>query len=158
MITLLKLYWKELIIYFLVFCFGVSVCSIISKQRYQNLQITFLNYQKTIAESVAERERKTAEAIQFYIDSKTKSDENYQNTINGLNSDVARLRRQRSEGGYLPRPSESSSEPNRICFDRAKLDDAIGQLDDEISKIAERSDHYGLRLVNIKEWYKSLKK
>lgn len=158
MITLLKLYWRELIIYFLVFCFGVSVCSVISKQRYQNLQITFLDYQKTIAESIAEKERKTAEAIQFYIDSKTKSDEDYQNTIDDLNNTVTRLYRQRSEGSYLPKPSESSSEPNRICFDRAKLDDAIGQLDDEISKIAERSDYYGLRLVNIKEWYKSLKK
>lgn len=153
----LKLYWREICIFIAVFFLGYAVSSAINKQRILILQNEFNTYKLVQAEAQAKQEKLTAEAISYYIDVKATTDEIYAKTINDLKSANNRLRNERASNKYLPPNSSGAAESNRICFRRAELESAIGQLDDGFSKIAGESDNCRVKLQNIKDWYKKLK-
>ena len=67
-----------------------------------------------------------------------------------------RLREQRAASGYLPKPAANTGSPERACFDRAKLERAIADLDAGFQEIAGKGDDFKLKLSTAAEWAKSL--
>jgi hypothetical protein len=81
----------------------------------------------------------------------------YQTRIDSVRAESQRLLDSRSSGGYVP--AEAGSAPGAgevVCFDREKLNAAIGRLDADVSGIAEGSDGQKERLNSIKSWWDSV--
>ena len=67
-----------------------------------------------------------------------------------------RLLDARTSSGYVPPATPGTRDPERICFNRTKLDGALRRFDDEVDKLIERGDASRISLNGLKEWYKSL--
>jgi hypothetical protein len=68
-------------------------------------------------------------------------------------NDLARqLRDARAGSGYLPAPAASAPSPDRTCFDRAELERALRQLDQEVSGIVAEGDQARVALDAVREW------
>lgn len=63
-----------------------------------------------------------------------------------------RLRESSASGSYLPKPPTNSSSPQRITFDRAKLDAAIRSFDLGVQEIVGSGDDQRVGLDNAKQW------
>lgn len=83
---------------------------------------------------------------------KETSDATYTARLAALNADIDRMRHNRSGGSYLPTPRAAASSPNRICFDRTKLELALQQLDGDVSGIVGEGDAARLRLSVAHDW------
>lgn len=58
----------------------------------------------------------------------------------------------RAAGGYVPRASPGTGDPDLACFSRAELNAAIGQLDAEISGLALKGDQALTGLEVVRAW------
>jgi hypothetical protein len=69
------------------------------------------------------------------------------------NADLSkRLRDERARRGYLPGPSPTAKNPDRISFDRAELERAIQLLDAEVSGLVAEGDAARVGLDGAKRW------
>lgn len=73
-------------------------------------------------------------------------------TIANLLADNKRMRVARSSSSFLPPASAITLRPDRACFDRAKLDQSIRELDSGLQGILEACDVARLNLDNAKRW------
>jgi hypothetical protein len=62
------------------------------------------------------------------------------------------LRESRSAKRYVPPAAPGSASPDRATFDRGKLEQAIRQLDDGVSRIIEEGDRARIDLDTAKKW------
>lgn len=84
---------------------------------------------------------------------KAASDESYAKALTVLGGDIERLRKSRADTHYLPPVSTDTRCPETwACFDRALLESAIGQLDADVSGIAETGDKMKLRMDEAIRW------
>jgi len=65
-----------------------------------------------------------------------------------------RLRDERTRGSYLPAAAPGAVRPDRIAFDRAKLDGALRQLDEVVSGLIEEGDRARIDLDTARGWAK----
>ena len=87
---------------------------------------------------------------------KEKADHENARTIANLNVSIKRLRDDRTVKGFLPPAPAGASRPERICFDRVKLDGALRGFDDEAAGIVANGDFARVNLDTAKVWAKGL--
>lgn len=94
-----------------------------------------------------------------YAEAKENADVKYQNTIARLELDANSLRieRDKARSTALSRIARRSKDPDRLCFDRTKLERAIEQFEQGVSGIAGQSDDRDAKLIFIRDWYNTLK-
>lgn len=63
-----------------------------------------------------------------------------------------RLRDERASRSFLPPASPLATSPSRAAFDRGKLEQAIRQLDEGVSRIIEAGDNTRIELDIAKKW------
>lgn len=88
---------------------------------------------------------------------KERADREHANTKRNL-ADIydayRRLRDSRAAGGIVPPAASGSPSPERACFNRPALDNAVSALDRGTTKILERGDAAIADLNTAKEWAK----
>lgn len=94
-----------------------------------------------------------------YAEAKENTDTKYQDTIAKLKSDADSLRieRDKARSTALSNIARRSKDPDRLCFNRAKLERAIEQFEQGVSGIAGQSDDRDAKLIFIRDWYNTVK-
>lgn len=94
-----------------------------------------------------------------YAEAKESADTKYQDTIAKLKSDADSLRieRDKARSTALSNIARRSKDPDRLCFDRTKLERAIEQFEQGVSGIAGQSDDRDAKLIFIRDWYNTVK-
>ena len=87
---------------------------------------------------------------------KETSDNEYQSQLDALRADNQRMRNDRASRNILPAAPAGSRDPETVCFDRAKFEQAVQRLDDGISKLIGAGDEDAEGLNVAKRWAKSL--
>lgn len=115
---------------------------------------TFVATTKAIGDQAATEAKRRTDADKL---AKEKSDAEQKKLI-ADNADLGkRLRDARASSSYLPTPTPTARNPDRICFNRAQLESAIRQLDGEVSGIVESGDHSRIGLDTAKGWAQQVK-
>lgn len=113
-------------------------------------------------ENAVEQAGKEAEARSAATDesnrlAKKASDHEYETRIATLRTESKRLLESRSGSGYVPTETGTTAgSGDLVCFDREKLNAAIGRLDAGLSGIVEESDGQKERLNSVKSWWDSV--
>lgn len=104
-------------------------------------------------------ENKAQQKEKQYAEAKESADTKYQDTIAKLRSDADSLRieRDKARSSALSNIARRSKDPDRLCFDRTKLERAIEQFEQGVSGIAGQSDDRDTKLIFIRDWYNTLK-
>lgn len=94
-----------------------------------------------------------------YAEAKESADTKYQDTIARLKLDANSLRieRDKARSTALSNIARRSKDPDRLCFDRTKLERAIEQFEQGVSGIAGQSDDRDAKLIFIRDWYNTVK-
>lgn len=94
-----------------------------------------------------------------YAEAKESADTKYQDTIARLKLDANSLRieRDKARSTALSNIARRSKDPDRLCFDRTKLERAIEQFEQGVSGIAGQSDDRDAKLIFIRDWYNTIK-
>lgn len=94
-----------------------------------------------------------------YAEAKESADTKYQDTIARLKFDANSLRieRDKARSTALSNIARRSKDPDRLCFDRTKLERAIEQFEQGVSGIAGQSDDRDAKLIFIRDWYNTVK-
>ncbi|MCZ2127457.1 MAG: hypothetical protein LC099_06790 [Anaerolineales bacterium] len=94
-----------------------------------------------------------------YAEAKESADAKYQDTIARLKLDANSLRieRDKARSTALSNIARRSKDPDRLCFNRTKLERAIEQFEQGVSGIAGQSDDRDAKLIFIRDWYNTLK-
>lgn len=94
-----------------------------------------------------------------YAEAKESTDTKYQDTIARLKLDANSLRieRDKARSTALSNIARRSKDPDRLCFDRTKLERAIEQFEQGVSGIAGQSDDRDTKLIFIRDWYNTVK-
>lgn len=94
-----------------------------------------------------------------YAEAKESADTKYQDTIARLklDADSLRIERDKARSTALSNIARRSKDPDRLCFDRTKLERAIEQFEQGVSGIAGQSDDRDAKLIFIRDWYTTLK-
>lgn len=94
-----------------------------------------------------------------YAEAKESADTKYQDTIAKLKLDANSLRieRDKARSTALSNIARRSKDPDRLCFDRTKLERAIEQFEQGVSGIAGQSDDRDAKLIFIRDWYNTVK-
>lgn len=94
-----------------------------------------------------------------YAEAKESADTKYQDTIARLklDADSLRIERDKARSTALSNIARRSKDPDRLCFDRTKLERAIEQFEQGVSGIAGQSDDRDAKLIFIRDWYNTLK-
>ena len=118
---------------------------------YDKARISYLESYKEKSEAIAEKQQLEIEKLKE--ESKKTEDylnEKYEVDISILQRDINRLRERNTS--ILSSIPTSPENPDRICFQRAKLDEAIEQYREEVRGITEKGSR-GISGLNIcKEW------
>jgi capsule polysaccharide export protein KpsE/RkpR len=110
---------------------------------------SFVGQQKTIGEQAA---KEAADKDAEYKRLKEKYDEQQKNDAARIAA-LGKLRHDaRARQGYLPPASAGSSNPQRVCFDRAKLESALRRLDERVSGFIGQGSTAIVNLNIAKEW------
>lgn len=83
---------------------------------------------------------------------KENADAENNRTITSLRADVKRLRDERASGRFVPAAPAGSRSPDIACFDRAELERALQQFDDEVTAIVADGDEATVNLNTAKRW------
>jgi hypothetical protein len=75
-----------------------------------------------------------------------------QNNLTSLYADYRRLRNNGSSSRTVSSLPTRTSDPTRICFDRAKFTDAVGIIEAGIPAITEQGDSAIVGLNSAKKW------
>jgi hypothetical protein len=110
---------------------------------------------QTKAEGVAAQKIAAAKDAQYKLD-KENSDEQYKNNLADAAVVSQRLLHDRSSRGYLPQASATSSHPDRACFNRLQLGEAIRELDAGVQGIVDQGDRARIGLDTGRVWTKSV--
>lgn len=86
------------------------------------------------------------------IVAKENADASHSKAISDLNADIARLRKQRSPGGFVPAPPPNSRRPDLICFDRAAYIAADGKFTTGARGLADEGAAATVDLNTAKLW------
>lgn len=86
---------------------------------------------------------------------KEMTDAKHKRTTVALRADIKRLRDARAGGGGLSAPAPAAGSPDRTCFDPAKLDSALRELDKGFLGIVEIGSQAVIDLDSAKEWAKN---
>ena len=140
----------------IIFIIGLLIGSVVT-WRIQSIRIdNILIKNKIFIDDIkvqAENAKKNYdEKINDGINKKVIADKSYKSTINNLNSDIKRLHNARASSSFLPTTSASSNSSSNACFDKAKFERTLQQLDDEIQAIITEGDEARLELDNAREW------
>ena len=102
---------------------------------------------------IGEQAQKEADAIKT-ADEKRKEVADHENksTRNALLADIKRLRDSSARSGNLSSPTPSTGSPDKTCFDPAKLDLALRNLDQGILGIVESGSEAVIDLDTAKAW------
>lgn len=108
-------------------------------------------------------EREGKEAIKeakskemYYRNIKEKAENEYKTIILAIRADNDRLYKDRTSKSYLPSATNTTSNIDRICFSRDKLQSSIRRLDEGVSGIAGRCDGAEALIITIKDWAHSI--
>lgn len=115
---------------------------------YRANEIFISNLQREGKEAVKEAKAKEL----HYRNIKEKAENEYKTIILAIRADNDRLHKDRTNKGYLPSTSSTTSDTDTICFSRDKLQSSIRQLDAGVSRIASRCDEAGALIITIKDW------
>lgn len=130
---------------------GMGVALRVQSERLASCKQEFAAFQ---AEVKALGEAAAAEAKRIEAENKAKKDK-YDKQINSLRAANAVLnRRLRDSAGQssLPAPAPGSASPDRACFDRGILDDAIRAFTAGTAAIATEGQSAVDALNNAREW------
>jgi hypothetical protein len=83
---------------------------------------------------------------------KEETDALHRTAMDGLSSELRRLRNQRSPSGGLPKAPATSSRPDLAAFDRAELAAALRALDGDLQGIAGEGAAATIGLDAAKRW------
>lgn len=84
------------------------------------------------------------------------ADVDYKEDFARLNSELKRLRNERSRTSYTPAPAPNSRSPELTCFNRTELESAFQFLDAGLQELIAEGDTYKSRLVSGMKWADSL--
>ena len=107
-------------------------------------------------EAIRERRRQEKKERKQAQQEKETADNEYQSQLDALRADNQRMRNDRSRRNILPAAPAGSRDPETVCFDRAKFEQAVQRLDDGISRIIGTGDEDAEGLNVAKRWAKSL--
>lgn len=106
---------------------------------------------QTKAEGIAAKKLAEAKEAQDKLD-KERYDEQNKNELADAAAVSQLLLNARASRGYLPAAGPATSKSNRACFDRARLESAMGRLDEGGSGIARKGNDFRLSLEIDKRW------
>lgn len=89
---------------------------------------------------------------------KEQSDAENNRSSAGTAADAHQLRDARSRGNFVPLKPPGAGSPDRACFDRAELEQAIQRLDDEVSRLFAKGDQAVIDLNTAKRWHAGLQR
>lgn len=112
----------------------------------------FVSFQAVQQALAGEQEKRTNARINADKINKEKTDNDHAKAAAVLAADNQRLRNARSRTSNLPASPDGAKRPDRITFDRAELDAAIGRLDAGVSRLVEQGDSDRLSLNQAKGW------
>lgn len=150
-----------------LWCFGL-VCGALPAWNYQavRLDVVAAARDKAIADHKAYVATVTAQGVaakkladmqaQNAKRIKENSDHAYQTAIARLNSDVRRLRDDRSRTSYVPAAPAGSGRADLACFDRAELERALQHLDAGLSGLIAEGDADAVGLSAVRDWANQL--
>ena len=81
-----------------------------------------------------------------------KADAENKITTDRLRADIEWMRKERAGQSLVPAAPAGSSSPDRACFDRGELEQAIQSLDSEVSGIVDKGSKATIDLNTAKRW------
>ena len=83
---------------------------------------------------------------------KEKTDAENWNLTVSLRNDITRLRNNNARRGNLSSPAPTAGSPDKTCFDAAKFDSALRELDQDFLGIVEAGSQAVIDLDSAKMW------
>jgi hypothetical protein len=106
---------------------------------------------QTKAEGAAAQKIAAAKEAQDKLD-KERFDAQYTNDLADAAAVSQRLLDARTRSGYLPKARAAASHPDRACFNRLQLGEAIRDLDAGVQGIVDQGDRARIGLDTAKAW------
>lgn len=83
---------------------------------------------------------------------KLKADHENTLALATLRTDIKRLRDSRASSSYLPSAPSTTSDPDKICFDRTELDQSIRDFDKGLQVLVDSGSETTVNLNTAKQW------